>query len=1168
MSSVSFDSPLEGFKGGELRRLSVSRLFIYIFFGGVTFGFLFLLSYWMDWIFYQIYVSENKVSSAGYILFTTNEGERRLVTLQRRRCKINPYGKPRFHLYFSLEGRVYYYSFGRGVFKSALRKLEKFIESRGPPLSGLTGEEASDVREFYGSNRLKASFAHGVFVFLSLVFFGPNSFQLAVAFGLFALGRGIYGLILCVYVALTIWISTLEKLKSQDRLKSKLGYEGKIKVIRRVGINGRKEFDLEGEKDTKEGMKFGGRKGVEEESMEESKFGKESEFTIEELETNDLVPGDVVEIERDWKVPCDIILIRGSCLANEGIFTGDGTAQLKTAINGRKPLSSRQTLFSGTTVSFTREDKVRGVVVATGWATRKGQMMSHFVHQPQKLPAFQRDFFLLLGAMFAYNLIMICIVIFFELHSPQPSMRNIGLKALDFSRHAFPPSLFFITISAIQLSVRALSKKDIKVFTSFQLPEAGAVKLICFDKTGTLTESSLSFHGFSAFEAGQFEAAFSNIEQLIGSPSFDILLEGVSCCHGLNSIDGVPRGDPLEEELFRFSGSALTLETSNRKAVLRVSFSQRFSGLKSMPSGPVELIFIEEFSEERRIMSVVTKRVDDGSMRLFVKGASETIKSMLNSESLPPDFNQTLKELSTQGLKVLTLAYREITQREFEKICSDGLETAEKELQLVGLMLFKNSVRPSSAPCIRKLKENLIHTAIVTGDNIYTAINVAYEVGILASQQKVLVASQETSNPVTWQLFDPTTLASPVSQGFLFASLEKSNFRVTQIDPNPESIVRMCLSQGVALAFDAQAFALTCESLSSEQVDLILPYVSIFSRASTSQKETIMLRLKEYYSQQRCGVAFVGDGANDYLALNAANVGLSLGSAESSFSSAFFSTRHEISPIIDILVEGKACLCNSLTNFRFIMTCNHIGIFAVSLLNYFGLDFTQSDYVIKFLFALPISFMLSTTKSVSDLNFFPMKPTVLFKSFLVPFFVLLYCSFGFIFLLICFLRASPYYKQLSSVLENPNEKGASAVDTRFFVENKIIIFFVHSLYLVNGYNSYFGSPFKSSFFSNPHVYIFFGLIIFVISQNIFSPFIWPESQLASIIRTLRVPSIRNDQLIEFLIFVFSSITFLVLLEKSLKTFFLTSRTERILDEDAKRKPKLPSIETEPVMQIS
>lgn len=58
-------------------------------------------------------------------------------------------------------------------------------------------------------------------------------------------------------------------------------------------------------------------------------------------------------------------------------------------------------------------------------------------------------------------------------------------------------------------------------------------------------------------------------------------------------------------------------------------------------------------------------------------------------------------------------------------------------------------------------------------------------------------------------------------------------------------------------------------------------------------------------------VGFVGDGSNDTMALKSANIGLSIGNDESSFSASFYTKWMEISCIIDIIIESKVCLGNA-----------------------------------------------------------------------------------------------------------------------------------------------------------------------------------------------------------------------------------------------------------------
>lgn len=67
-----------------------------------------------------------------------------------------------------------------------------------------------------------------------------------------------------------------------------------------------------------------------------------------------IVPGDLIEVRDDWTVPCDCILLNGSCIINESMLTGESIPIIKNAIQFTNEIYSPNedskaiTLFSGT----------------------------------------------------------------------------------------------------------------------------------------------------------------------------------------------------------------------------------------------------------------------------------------------------------------------------------------------------------------------------------------------------------------------------------------------------------------------------------------------------------------------------------------------------------------------------------------------------------------------------------------------------------------------------------------------------------------------------------------------------------------------------------------------------------------------------------------------------
>ena len=74
------------------------------------------------------------------------------------------------------------------------------------------------------------------------------------------------------------------------------------------------------------------------------------------IDSADLVPGDVIEIPENTAMPCDMILLTGSCIVNESMLTGESIPVIKNAL----PFSTKDvydpendtkyTLFGGTKV--------------------------------------------------------------------------------------------------------------------------------------------------------------------------------------------------------------------------------------------------------------------------------------------------------------------------------------------------------------------------------------------------------------------------------------------------------------------------------------------------------------------------------------------------------------------------------------------------------------------------------------------------------------------------------------------------------------------------------------------------------------------------------------------------------------------------------------------------
>ena len=81
--------------------------------------------------------------------------------------------------------------------------------------------------------------------------------------------------------------------------------------------------------------------------------GDENELT--EMESDNLVPGDVVEVPENAVMPCDMILLTGSCIVNESMLTGESIPVIKNSLPFTNDVydvatDGKYTLYGGTKV--------------------------------------------------------------------------------------------------------------------------------------------------------------------------------------------------------------------------------------------------------------------------------------------------------------------------------------------------------------------------------------------------------------------------------------------------------------------------------------------------------------------------------------------------------------------------------------------------------------------------------------------------------------------------------------------------------------------------------------------------------------------------------------------------------------------------------------------------
>uniref|UniRef100_A0AAX7SZW7 Cation-transporting P-type ATPase N-terminal domain-containing protein n=1 Tax=Astatotilapia calliptera TaxID=8154 RepID=A0AAX7SZW7_ASTCA len=591
----------------------------------------------------------------------------------------------------------------------------------------------------------------------------------------------------------------------------------------------------------------------------------------------ELVPGDCLIIPQEGMLlPCDAALLAGECLVNESMLTGESVPVLKTPLQAsdRKYSSDterRHTLFSGTQLIQAKGGRPGGggavaVVTSTGFFTAKGDLVSSILY-------------------------------------PQSNVSELVIRSLDIVTIAVPPALPAAITTGTIYAQRRLKQRGIFCISPPRINICGKVSLFCFDKTGTLTEEGLDVWG--VLEAGP--AGFSELvpEPRLLPPGH--LRSGLACCHTVALLRGQLLGDPLELKMVESTGWTLQ-EPDGDGSVLNAEFGgHKVLAVMRPPdqqSTDEAMAIVQRFpfSSALQRMSVVTVTHGGRSALAFIKGSPEMVASLCQTQTVPAQFSSKLHSFSSEGLRVLAVAYKPLNVNSNLSTIERG--EVEKDMHFLGLLMMKNLVKPESAKVINILRKANVRSIMVTGDNVLTAVNVAKTCGMVGSDEKVIFI---TATPHTAQSM-PTLRFSLEEEAFIFNGSKFGGFVYH-------------------LAINGKSFAVLCDHF-PEYLPKVLMRATIFARMAPDQKTQLVKELQKLNYR----VGMCGDGANDCGALRAADVGVSLSEAEASVASPFTSKTENISCVPLLIREGRCSLVTSFSLFRYMALYSLIQFCSVIIL--------------------------------------------------------------------------------------------------------------------------------------------------------------------------------------------------------------------------------------------
>jgi P-type Ca2+ transporter type 2C len=450
-----------------------------------------------------------------------------------------------------------------------------------------------------------------------------------------------------------------------------------------------------------------------------------------EIETEGLVPGDIVLMEAGNLVPADgRLFVAATMEIEEAALTGESVATLKDTAAITKPevpLGDRINMgFMNTSVTRGRGEMI---VTTTGMGTEMGHIADLLNKTESDKTPLQKQLDRLTMIIAALAGLAFVLMVIMGLRNNQ-ALDVIFISGVALAVSAIPTGLPAVVTTMYSMGTRALAEQNAIVKRLPSVETLGSVSAICSDKTGTLTLNKMTAREFTIPGRNHYKVTgegYSTQGQLQHSGGTKIELDEVLLPMALCAdarLDGEALiGDPTEGALIVLAAKGgIDLEGARKQ----------YSRVAEVP-----------FDSDYKFMATfhnMTNAQGKPVVRCFVKGAPDVLIARSSSFWLPGGEVQPITEenkplalkendrMAEGGERVMVVGRRDFDPQTFDP--KGKLIDLVNDLTLLAMVGIVDPPRAEAKAAIAKCHSAGIQVRMITGDHAVTAAAIGHELGI------------------------------------------------------------------------------------------------------------------------------------------------------------------------------------------------------------------------------------------------------------------------------------------------------------------------------------------------------------------------------------------------------------------------------------------------------